>query len=113
MTVARQAGKYKGQNMNAGSRTASSLCLYVLLITISMTFSSHVSLKKVDQLCFVHFKFRLISSDTKLPKCYTIKQRGMSLITSAHMACCTKPQRLLHCTNPPVSADSLERTNMR
>lgn len=38
------------------------------LITISITISSHVSLNKVDQLYVVHFKFHLISSDTKLPK---------------------------------------------
>lgn len=67
-TVTRPTGSSSGPNMNAGWRAAPCLRVYVLYITISISISSHVSWKKVDQLYAVHFKFHLISSDTKLPK---------------------------------------------
>lgn len=40
----------------------------LIMCAIHHNISSRVSWKKVDQLYVVHFKFHLISSDTKLPK---------------------------------------------
>lgn len=72
-------------------------------------------------LIFILIKFSLISSDRillKLPKCYIIKQRGMSVITTApalmfYMVHCTETQCLLHSTNSAASVDWLERRKMQ
>lgn len=60
--------------MNSGWKTASVLCLCLLLIKISINFSRHINSKNIDKFHFVLIKFQLIYSDTKLSKCYTIKQ---------------------------------------
>lgn len=88
-----------------------------------MKFSNPVNLKKVDQSCLLLIKFQLICSDTKLPKCYTMKQGGMSLITNAHSSALNVSHGALHkkppqtsplrSTNIPASADSLECMKMR